>query len=127
MHVWLVDDSEADLYLMRRSVSRACPAARITTFRCVADAISRWRQQSPDCLFLDLNLGVGSGLDLVDVIDGAPDRAPAINVVVSGVALPAESRERLRTACVRWQVCKKPMREQHVADVLAQAGFISPR
>ncbi|MEO0421271.1 MAG: response regulator [Pseudomonadota bacterium] len=124
MRVWLVDDSEADLYLMRRSVSRACPTAQISTFSTVAEAISKWREQPPDCLFLDINLGVESGFELVDAIDDAPERAPTVNIAISGVALPADSKERLRTARVPWQVRVKPLREEHVATVLEQAGFL---
>lgn len=124
MRVWLIDDSEAELYLMRRSVNRAYPSAQISTFSSVAVAISKWREQPPDCLFLDMNLGVESGLDFVDAIDGAPERAPAVNIAISGVALPADCIERLRSSRVPWQVRQKPLREEHVAGVLEQAGFL---
>ncbi len=123
MRVWLIDDSQADLYLLQRAVLEACPQAQITTFSTLSSAIDRWAESSPDCVFVDLNLGADTGLDLVDAIDDAPERAPAVNVVISGVAAPEQLAERLRRARVPWQVRAKPLRAHDVIDAFTRAGY----
>lgn len=123
MRVWLIDDSAADLYLLQRAVLSACPQAQITTFSSAASAIDRWRRDPPDCVFVDLNLGAETGLDVVDALEEDPDRAPAVNVLLSGVLPPTQLNERVRRARVSWQLRQKPVHAAHVADALERAGF----
>ncbi|MEO0974319.1 MAG: response regulator [Pseudomonadota bacterium] len=119
LHIWLVDDSPAELMLLERAVLGACPDAKLTRFTTVAGALERWCTVTPHVVFVDLNLPGESGLDLVQRIDAADDRAPVTIAVLTGVRPPKSLLEQLERSASHPRVMLKPVRSQHVRDVLA--------
>ncbi len=88
--VLYVEDDPANLALVRRVLERR-PSLRLVSAGSVGEGMAALRRERPALLLLDLHLPDGSGLEILDALDGEGDLGPSPPVVVvSASAMPEE-------------------------------------
>ncbi|MFI1913817.1 PP2C family protein-serine/threonine phosphatase [Nocardia sp. NPDC020380] len=80
--VLLIEDDPADALLVEAMVEDGAAGIRLHWARSLGEAIDRLREQSPDCVLLDLNLPDADGLEALARLRTASDAAI---VVLTGV------------------------------------------
>ena len=91
----LIDDNDADVYLLRRALQKAGLAIELTVLKDGAEglAFARGEDQSaglPDLVVLDLNLPKSGGAEVLRAMKGNPGLASIPVVVMSSSASKAE-------------------------------------
>ena len=92
--ILLIDDNDADVYLLRRALEKAGLAIELTVLKDGAEglAFARGEDESarPDLVVLDLNLPKSGGADVLRAMKGNPVLASVPVVVMSSSASKAE-------------------------------------
>ena len=90
----LIDDNDADVYLLRRALEKAGLAIELTALKDGAEglAFARGEDESarPDLVVLDLNLPKSGGAEVLRAMKGNPALALVPVVVMSSSASKAE-------------------------------------
>ena len=91
----LIDDNEADVYLLRRALQQAGLAIELTVLKDGAEGLAFARSEDesslqPDLVVLDLNLPKSGGADVLRAMKGNPVLASVPVVVMSSSASKAE-------------------------------------
>lgn len=67
----IVDDDPGAVFLLEEALGKFGNVKVISTAGSLMDALSEIEEKRPDIVFLDIELGDGSGLDILDRINGA--------------------------------------------------------
>lgn len=122
----VVDDDDANVHLLTR-VLRIAGASDIQGVTDPAAVVPTCLEQHPDVLILDLHLGRISGHDVLDQLNAAAERPPAV-IVLSGETSDAV-RARALAAGAR-DFVTKPFDindlVDRVAAVVASSGATAP-
>ena len=91
----LIDDNEADVYLLRRALQQAGLAVELTVLKDGAEGLAFARSEDasslqPDLVVLDLNLPKSGGAEVLRAMKGNPVLASVPVVVMSSSASKAE-------------------------------------
>lgn len=120
--VLICDDSR----LARRQMARSLPEnwdVELYFAENGAEAIELIRQGKADLLFLDLNMPVMNGYEVLDIIRA--EDLPAMVLVVSG-DVQAEARQRVM-ARGALDFIRKPVSREQVTDILQRYGIYDPQ
>ncbi|MCP4676705.1 MAG: response regulator [Deltaproteobacteria bacterium] len=78
-HMLIVDDSLEDREVYKRMFSRNARCTyRLVEAETVAEAMTAFREQRPDCILLDYQLPDGDGLELLEELAAENDELPAV-------------------------------------------------
>ncbi len=124
MEILLVEDGLLDARVTIHSLRRSHVHHRLTLVRCVAEAMQFLKQDGvfalaprPDLLLLDLNLPDGSGIDVLEMLQGGEVNIDALTTVV----LTANEDELIRDRCGELGVhdyIRKPVHEDEFMRVV---------
>ena len=109
--ILLIDDNDADVYLLRRALEKAGLAIELTVLKDGAEglAFARGEDESarPDLVVLDLNLPKSGGAEVLRAMKGNPVLASVPVVVMSSSASKAEQAVIANLGAVKY-VTKPP-------------------
>jgi CheY-like chemotaxis protein len=121
--VFVIDDSELDLFYARIVLERLQPAVQVHTFDSAADALQALRVAPvpPDLILLDINMPGMNGFDFL----AAYEQAIAAGLAAAPVAIVSSSpdapdRDRAFAFAPVCDYIVKPLDAQSVDDILAR-------
>ena len=124
--VLVVEDDEADAYLIKRALARDPGVERVVLAPDGAEAFRmvEAREVEPDLAFIDLHMPRKNGFNLLAALAGGDAPRFPMVVLTSSTAPTDAMRSRLRGAI---RVVTKPDTEQGMAEELARAiAAVSP-
>ena len=116
MHVLIVDDSRSHRGCIRRALPEGWQAREATNGAEALEQLDGW---VPDLMFLDLNMPVKTGYEVLEELKGQ-DSAPPVFVVSADIQ--PEAQERVRSAGAA-AFLKKPFDRETLLSALSQYGF----
>jgi CheY-like chemotaxis protein len=97
MNIMLVEDSPADVFMIKESLNEAGLLYRATVFGDGEDAIASLSDTpTPDLIILDLNLPRIDGYDVIESVRRNPELSNIPVVILSSSSLPRD-RQRAET------------------------------
>ncbi len=97
MNIMLVEDSPADVFMIKESLNEAGLEYQATVLGDGEDAIASLRDgPRPDLLILDLNLPKIDGYDVVETVRRNPELSDVPVVILSSSSMPRD-RQRAET------------------------------
>lgn len=88
----IVDDDEIFLFTAGYAINRTFPGIKIITSRHGEDALDRLTEINPEVLFVDINMPVMDGWELLDKLAEKHTPAPYPIIIVSSSIDPADKR-----------------------------------
>lgn len=88
----IVDDDEIFLFTAGYAINRSFPGINIVTSRHGEDALEKLTDIDPEIMFVDLNMPVMDGWELLDKLAEKHNPAPFPIVIVSSSIDPADKR-----------------------------------
>ena len=126
MEILLVEDGWTDARVTIHALRRSQVHHRLSLVRTVSEALMFLRRESvfrlapqPDLLLLDMNLPDGSGVDILEAMQGMGDEITKMTVVV----LTASDDEGIRRRCSELKVhdyITKPVHEDKFMRVVRE-------
>ncbi|BBI99950.1 response regulator [Ferrigenium kumadai] len=113
--ILLVEDDAANRKLVRVVLGDKCHY-RILEAASAAEAMEQLRREKPDLLLLDIRLGEGSGLDVIDAVraDSTYDDVPAVAITAQAMK---DDEQRFLAAGFDGYL-SKPVDTRHLPEVV---------
>lgn len=118
MNALVVEDSPVFRQMLRSILCEWFPGSKLCEAEGVEEGYARFREQSPDVVFVDIGLPNGNGLDLVKRIK---QEAPATTVAVCTSRDQPAYEEAARACGADHFLSKKSLDRDQVAGVVRQA------
>ncbi len=112
----VVDDDEIFLFTAGYAINRSFPGINIVTSRHGEDALERLNEISPEILFVDINMPVMDGWELLDKLAEKHVPAPYPIIMVSSSIDPADKR-RAKEHPLKPGFIEKPLTTEKLAEL----------
>jgi CheY-like chemotaxis protein len=125
----LVEDSDADAFLIAEAARELSRELNIRRFKTVTDAIAGMSdalREDPEGVLLDLNLPSGSGLDVLRHIRQS-ELSPPLRVVIMTSSISGRDREAAEALGIEGYLLKPNEFHQFVAVVAQVLHLFAPR
>jgi len=114
--ILIVDDDEIFLFTAGYALNRAFPGISIVTSRNGEDALERLADGHPQMMFMDLNMPLMSGWELLDaMIEKYSDKPFPIVIVTSSI--DPSDRKRASTHSLQPVFVEKPLTEEKITEL----------
>ena len=112
----VVDDDEIFLFTATYVLKRSFPDVNIITSRNGEEALGKLEESTPDALFVDLNMPVMNGWELLELINEKyPNPSFAVMIVTSSID-PLD-KQKAAAHALKPRFVEKPLSETKVSDL----------
>lgn len=112
----VVDDDEIFLFTATYVLSRSFPGFKMVTSRNGEDALHRLEEMNPGALFVDLNMPIMDGWELLDKI-GLQGKSPDFPVVIVTSSIDPSDKQRAANHPLKPQFVEKPLSEEKILNL----------
>lgn len=117
----IVDDDEIFLFTAGYALNRAFPGIQIVTSRNGEDALDRLRDGHPEVLFVDLNMPLMNGWELLDALSEKFDTLPFPVFIVTSSIDPGD-KTRAEEHPLHPGFLEKPLTEEKLKSLELKIG-----
>jgi CheY-like chemotaxis protein len=112
----VVDDDEIFLFTATYVLKRSFPGYNMVTSRNGEDALARLQELKPRALFVDLNMPIMDGWELLDRI-GLQADLPSYPVVIVTSSIDPSDKKRAANHPLKPQFVEKPLSEEKIQNL----------
>jgi len=112
----VVDDDEIFLFTATYVLKRSFPGFNMITSRNGEDALNRLQELKPSALFVDLNMPIMDGWELLDRI-GSQVNLPNYPVVIVTSSIDPSDKQRAANHPLKPQFVEKPLSEEKIHNL----------
>ena len=112
----MVDDDEIFLFTANYVLQKLYPEIGIVTARNGEEALEQIKKEAPRALFLDLNMPVMDGWEVLDNLKNANDQSPFPIIIVTSSIDPSD-KERAESHPFKPGFVEKPLSEDSVKSL----------